>query len=267
MVRGAVQTYLAPIMSPPVARIFFRVGLVGFCLTLLGYVGLCLALAYPDALYSHARGNGAVTFHSVDPLPPEAERVADEVQAAFVGSPLGVPDHPVDIWMVEEGWQVRLFFVGSPRAAGLTYPVLSTENVFLRYVDLERGVLSFDGMFVPPPRTLRYYLVHEITHLMLAERVGRLGIVDVPVWINEGFADYVALGPAGPEMVQLAEIGHPLPRSDFGSYPLERVCVTLALERLAGDLDALTALDVELGPDGRCPMVPQFGIAPVRPAS
>jgi len=267
MARAVFVTYIAPMLSPELARIFFRVGLVGFFVTLTSYVALCLALAYPGALYSHARGNAAVTFHSVAPLPPEAERVADEVMAAFVGSPLGLPSHPVDIWMVEEGWQVRLFFVGSPTAAGLTYPVISTRNVFLRYVDLERGVLSFEGMFVPPPRTLRYYLVHEITHLMLAERVGRLGIVDVPVWINEGFADYVALGPADPEMVRLAEAGQPLPRRDFGSYPHERVCVTLALERLAGDLDTLTALDVELGPNGACPLVPQFGIAPVRPAS
>jgi len=267
MARADGVGYRGAMLPPAIARIFFRVGLIGFVLTLAGYLGLCLILARPDVLFSHARGNGVVTFHSTSALPPEAEAVADEVMAAFVGSPLGLPDHAVDIWMVEEGWPVRLFFVGSPGASGLTYPVLSTRNVYMRYVDLERGVLSFEGMYVPPPRTLRYYLVHEITHLMLAERVGRLGIVDVPVWINEGFADYVALGPAEPAMVRLAQMGHPLPRRDFGSYPFERVCVTLALERLAGDLDALTALDVELGPGGACPLVPQFGIAPVRPAS
>jgi hypothetical protein len=267
MAGGADTPYPARMLPPEIARIFFRVGLAGFVVTLCAYLALCLALARPDAFFSHARGNGAVTFHSSAPLPPAAERVADEVMAAFIGSPIGVPEQPLDIWMVDEGWPVRLFFVGSPTAAGLTYPVLSIRNVFLRYVDLERGVLSFEGMYVPPPRTLRYYLVHEITHLMLAERIGRLGIVDVPVWINEGFADYVALGPADPNMVRLAEMGHPLPRRQFGSYPAERVCVTLALERLAGDLDALLALDAQLGPNGACPFVPQFGIAPVRPAS
>lgn len=265
---GSVPDHSSGALLPPtLARLLFRFGLAGFILTLVAYLALCLILARPDVLFAHARGNGTVTFHSMHPLPPEAETMADEVMAALAHSPLGQPDQAIDIWMVEEGWPVRLFFVGSPSASGLTYPVLSTSNVFLRYVDMERGLLSFEGMYVPPPRDLRYFLVHEITHLMLTERVGRLGIVDVPIWINEGFADYVALGPASPAMLRLAEMGHPLPRSDFGSYPMERVCVTQALEHFAGDITALTALDVGLGPDGACPALAQFGIAPTRPAS
>lgn len=254
-------------ISPRLSRILFRVSLTGLILTIAAYAGLSLILAYPGMFFAHARGNEAITFHSSTPLPPEAVTVAEEVFVALENTPLGTLTHPVDIYMVDEGWPVRLFFAGSPSASGLTYPVISTRNVFLRYVDLPNDRLSFRGQSVPPPRTLSYYLIHEITHLMLAKYVGRLAIVDVPRWVNEGFADYVALGPAPPEMVLLAATGHPLPRSTFGSYPRERVCVTLALERLAGDIDALVALDVDLGPNGACPMVPQFGIAPVRPAS
>jgi hypothetical protein len=111
---------------------------------------------------------------------------------------------------VDEGWPVRLFFAGSPRASGLTYPVTSTRNVFLRHADLRQNRLRRgDILTVPPPRTLSYYLIHEITHLMVAERVGALRIVRMPRWVNEGFADYVALGPAPPQMVALAEAGAP----------------------------------------------------------
>lgn len=261
MAASARSRYARPMLPPRLARILFRVSLTGFLLTLAAYGALFAVLAHPGALFSHARGNGLVTFHSRAPLPVEAERMADEVVAALEHAPLGPLTIPVDIWMVDEGWPVRLFFVGSPEASGLTYPVLSTRNVFLRYVDLPRGRLSFRGRSVPPPRTLRYYLVHEVTHLMLADRVGRLGIVDVPVWVNEGFADYVALGPAPPEMVALARLGHPLPRAVFGSYPLERVCVTLALRHLRGDLAALFALDTGLGSGGTCPLGDEFGIA------
>jgi hypothetical protein len=52
-----------------------------------------------------------------------------------------------------------------------------------------------------------------------------------------------------------------MPASDWGTYARERVCVTLSLARLSGDLDALFALDAAMGPDGACPLVPQFGIA------
>ena len=224
-------------------------------------------LANPQALFRHDRGTDMLSFHSTSPLPPEAEITAQEVMRAVAVSPLGAPTRPIRIFMVDEGWPVRLFFVGSPDASGLTYPVISTRNVFLRYVDLPAGRLSFRGHAVPPPRTLHYYLVHEVAHLVLAERVGRLRIASVPRWINEGVADYVALGPAPPVMVALAAAGHPLPQAVFGSYPLERVCVSLALDRLDGDLDVLLALDAGMAPGGSCPDMPQIGIAPVGPGT
>lgn len=254
-------------LSQRLSRILFRLSLAGLIGTLTIYAALCLVLAHPGAFFDHERGNGALTFHSTVPLPPDAEQIAAEAIAALAASPLGAPEYPVHIWMVDEGWPVRLFFFGTRWASGLTYPVISTENVFLRHVDIPSGSLVAAGRQVPPPRTLRYYLVHEITHLMLADRVGRLEIVRVPHWVNEGFADYIALGPAPPDMVALAATGHPLPRVVFGSYPRERVCVTLALERLGGDLGALLALRDDLGPGGACPVLPQFGIAPLRPAS
>lgn len=249
-------------MSPSLLRLAFRLSLAGFLLTLAAYGGLVAAVAFPDPFFRHARGAGLVTFHAAAPLPEEADSLARVVTAAFVASPLGLPDHAIDVWLVEEGWQVRLFFAGSPRASGLTYPVASTSNVFLRHADLGRNRLVRAGRTVRPPRTLSYYLVHEITHLMVAERVGRFRIVRMPRWINEGFADYVALGPAPPAMVARAARGAPLPGAVWGTYAEERVCVTLALARLSGDLDALFALNADMEPGGTCPSVSRFGIAP-----
>jgi hypothetical protein len=60
----------------------------------------------------NAGRSGDVSRHA--PLPPEAESMAREVTAAFVASPLGLPGHQVDIWLVDEGWQVRLFFSRKP---------------------------------------------------------------------------------------------------------------------------------------------------------
>ncbi len=249
-------------MSPRAVRLLFRLSLVGFLLTLAAYAVLVAVVAWPDPLFRRERGGGLVTFHATHRLPDAAEAMAEAVTAAFVASPLGLPEEGVDVWLVDEGWPVRLFFAGSPGASGLTYPVASTRNVFLRHADLGRNRLVRGARAVPPPRTLGYYLVHEITHLAVAERVGRWRIVRMPRWINEGFADYVALGPAPPGLVARAQAGEPLPGAVWGTYAAERVCVTLALTRLSGDLDALFALDAQMGPDGTCPTVPQFGIAP-----
>jgi hypothetical protein len=241
--------------------ILYRVAIVGLSLVLAAYAGLFAVLAWPDPLFRHDRGGGLVTFHSTAPLPPEATRLAQEVTAAFIASPLGLPSHDVDVWLVDEGWPVSVFFAGSPGASGLTYPVTSTRNVFLRHADIPQNRLVRGTLTVSPPRTLSYYLIHEITHLMVAERVGALRIVRMPRWVNEGFADYVALGPAPPQLVRLAGSGAPLPASVWGTYAQERVCVTLALTRLSGDLDALFGLDAPMAAGGSCPVVAQFGIA------
>jgi hypothetical protein len=257
--RGIAKTVF--MSSDRTLHVVFRAAVLGLSLTLAAYGGLFAALAWPDPLFRHARGAGLVTFHAMDPLPVEATALAEQVTAAFAVSPLGLPAHEVDIWLVDEGWPVRLFFAGSPRASGLTYPVTSTRNVFLRHADIPANRLRRGTLTVPPPRTLRYYLIHEITHLMVAERVGAWRIVRMPRWVNEGFADYVALGPAPPRMIELSAAGAPLPASVWGTYGQERVCVTLSLARLSGDLDALFALDVEMQAGGACPLVPQFGIA------
>jgi hypothetical protein len=89
--------------------------------------------------------------------------------------------------------------------------------VFLRHADWRPT--GCDGRHtVPPPRTLSYYLIHEITHLMVADRVGAVGIVRMPRWVNEGFADYVALGPAPPQMVALARSGRAAAARHWGTY-------------------------------------------------
>jgi hypothetical protein len=63
-------------------------------------------------------------------------------------------------------------------------------------------------------------------------------------------------------MVARAARGAPLPGAVWGTYAEERVCVTLALARLSGDLDALFALNADMEPGGTCPSVSRFGIAP-----
>jgi len=244
----------------------FRLSLIGFATVLAIYAAMIALIAWPAPLFSHERTGGALTFHSDVPLPPSAEVMGREVTALLAASPLGPPEE-VHVWLVEDGLALRLFFAGSPRASGLTYPVASLDNIFLRHADFDRNRLVRAGQALPPPRTLSYYIVHEATHLQLSRYAGRFAVPRIPRWINEGFADYVALGPATPDMVARASHGRPLPREAFGSYPQERVCVTLALERLTGDLDALLALRNEMGADGACPLVPQFGIAPVGAAT
>lgn len=249
-------------LSPSAVTWLFRFGLAGCLLTLSSYAVLILAIMFPGPAFDVERSGGRVTFHANTPIPDHVTELGEEITAAFDALVLPLPAQGVDVWLVDEGWRAHLFFAGSPRASGLTYPVASSRNVFLRHADLASNRLIRSGRPVPPPRTLTYFLVHEITHLAVAEYAGQVAITRIPRWVNEGLADFVALGPATPGMVRRAAVGAPLPRDVFGTYPSERICVTLALARLGGNLDALLALRDDLGPDGSCPLVAEFGIAP-----
>jgi len=47
---------------------------------------------------------------------------------------------------------------------------------------------------VPGERTLSYFITHEIAHTLVAEELGAARFWQLPTWINEGYANYVAKG-------------------------------------------------------------------------
>ena len=45
-----------------------------------------------------------------------------------------------------------------------------------------------------PPRTLDYFIAHELTHELTGRTVGPLRFYRMPQWIREGYADYIGKG-------------------------------------------------------------------------
>ncbi len=227
---------------------------VPFALLLPAYI---MMMAMPGLFFAHSGGDGRITFHAASPMPQDAaQRAAADGWEAMQDTPFGRPDHGIDVYITEGGWRDWVYFRVAPYAGGLTYPILSRRNVFLSGVNFEAGRLVKDDFTVPPPRDLTYYLVHEITHLRHAEVVGPARLFYNSFWIREGVADLAALGPASPEMIERAEEGLDLPRLEFGSYPLERVCVTMALDRPDMDLSRLFELRMPMHDARACPTLP-----------
>jgi hypothetical protein len=70
-----------------------------------------------------------------------------------------------------------------------------TGNIFLRPAHVESNrLLNPAGKEVMGERTLAYFIAHEVTHTMLARRIGRLAYARLSRWQVEGYADYVAKG-------------------------------------------------------------------------
>ena len=52
--------------------------------------------------------------------------------------------------------------------------------------------MGYSGAEPTGERTLTYFVAHEVTHVMVARRIGRLGYARLERWQNDGYADYVA---------------------------------------------------------------------------
>ncbi len=91
-------------------------------------------------------------------------------------------------------WRGRLTFLDKYGAGGVNYHFLP-EIAFLRQADLDRNrLIGNSGMSVEGERTLAYFAAHEIAHGMVTRRIGALARWRLPMWIDEGLADYVAFG-------------------------------------------------------------------------
>ena len=103
-------------------------------------------------------------------------------------------DNAHGIFIVSAAWRRRILFFWNAGAAGVSYYPL-TRNVFLAraYIDNDR-VMTSAGEPKSPPRTLGYYITHEIAHTLIKERLTPLQQLKLPRWINEGLADDIGLG-------------------------------------------------------------------------
>jgi hypothetical protein len=86
--------------------------------------------------------------------------------------------------------EFALFALNRHRAGGIAYGL--TSNVWLRPTNIERDLIRSTGEEVPGERTLTYFIVHEIVHGMLSKHIGRWRYLQLPTWLNEGYADFVA---------------------------------------------------------------------------
>ena len=190
--------------------------------------------AFPMWAFPYQAGTDRLRFHAATPLPDVTAEIAARIMRELDTGPLPPGAGPYHVYVTGSGWRERLFFAGAPGAGGVVYALASKRNVFLSGADLGQNRLLKGEVTIPPPRTLSYYVKHELTHLAQLERLGVRAYYSMPRVLREGTADIVALGPAGPELREAvtAHRGNdllPLMQA-FGAYPEFRVEATDALE-------------------------------------
>jgi hypothetical protein len=221
------------------AKASLAIGLLALCCAASVYV----VLNVPRFLFPYHAHAGRLDLWSDDPFEPDAaRRLMADAQARIERSVLD--DHlPHGIVIANRDWHRRLVFLWNYGAAGLNwYPF--TRNVFIRSASVTQNrVIRPSGKAVEPPRTLAYYIAHEIGHTLTAEHVGLWRYHrHVPRWLREGIADYIGFGGQVnvDKLLRALHAGDPgLDPKKSGTYARYRMLVADLLDRKGWTMDRL----------------------------
>jgi hypothetical protein len=154
-----------------------------------GYVAL---VAYPEPLFAYSATRGNLVLHSRSALPSDAAPLLDDVLSRIQRSPLYEPQRVHHLFLCDTPALFGLFTLWSYKSGGVT-TTWASGNVFIRPSSVERNrVIGPSGVEKGGARTLAYYLAHEVTHAMTADRIGRYRSARLAAFQREGYADYVA---------------------------------------------------------------------------
>jgi hypothetical protein len=201
----------------------------------------CVLIARPDPLFAFSLGTGKIVVASDRPIPAAGgERFLRDCERLLERSPLKARSHRYRVYVTNESWRQRFFFLADPKAWGLAYGLAGTA--FLSGANFETGRVVHWGYIGTPPRTLAYLCAHEVTHLITFEYLG-LAHFRMPQWAFEGLADYVgienresfeelrdALGDRPVDIPMIVK---------YGSYPRYRLLATFFIERKGWSVDQL----------------------------
>lgn len=220
----------------------FRVALAALLSGVTAAGAWAAVLNAPGLVFPHTASEGRITIWSDREFArDDAIRILADVQVRLAGSPLDDGGHH-GVVIAQESWRQRLVFLWAYGAGGVNhYPL--TRNVFIRNSNVALGqVFGPSGQPAAPPRTLSYFIAHEIAHTLTIERVGPLAYWRMPIWIREGVADHVGL--AGridiDEHARRLRDGDPVMNpARSGHYARYRLLVAALLERKGWTLDRL----------------------------
>lgn len=150
-----------------------------------------LILLCPEPLFAHTHQYHHIQAYSDRPLPPETDQLLDRVEQRLARSELFDRDRPYRVFFCQSTWRFALFANVNWRVGGILPPV--GRNVFLRPSRIEADrLMGPSGKEVGGDRSLTYFVTHELTHTLTADALGRWRYFQLPVWVREGYADFVA---------------------------------------------------------------------------
>jgi len=217
-------------------------------------LGLLVLLAFallewPGLFFPYRLAGATIIVESDRPIPlAGGTRLIAACTQLLQRSPLKATAAPNRIYVTNEAWHHRLYFLPVPGAIGATYAYGLGAASFMSGADFPAGRIVHGAYIPAPPRTLAYLCAHELTHIITAEHVGIIRFYAMPDWVREGFPDYVGIEHRESFEQLRAELGarpeDNLLRASYGSYPRYRLLVTYFLEKRKWPVERLLHTDL-----------------------
>jgi len=196
-----------------------------------------------EIFFSHQHDFQNIRFFSDEPIDSQAlNSVLKSSLDLLNKSPLFHPDRQYRVFNANSNWRRLIFLRGWSAAGGIYQPPIPAT--YLGAINIEKNLLlKPDGMPAPPERSLSYFIAHEITHQLTAEHLGGVRFYFLPMWISEGYADYIAKGDSFDDFAQVNLLKNKAPQTDIWKTEFDdyNLLVTYLLEKKKVSLSHLFA--------------------------
>jgi hypothetical protein len=199
-------------------------------------------ILHPQPLFAYSAQRANVVLHARAPMPAETRPLLDDVIRRISRSPLYDARRVHHVFLCDTRALFGFLTVTGYRAGGVAHAELG-GNVFIRPFSIERGtVIGPSGQEKTGERTLAYFIAHEVTHAMTADRTGRWGFRRLSAFQVEGYADYVGFGrplDLAREREALIQDAPEMSTRRSGLYKRYELLVAYLLERRGLTVDQL----------------------------
>jgi hypothetical protein len=209
--------------------------------TLLALSGAyLLLLAYPQPLFAYELRHAGITIHSTAPIPDAMRSTLERVRTRLDRSPIAVSAADAHVFLCHSRWVFALFARQNYRVGGVANSFIG-QHVFLRESDMAADrLISPGGQPVAADRPLSYFIAHELMHIANTRAIGRWRYSQLPQWVDDGYADYIARDvDLGSALVMLKAGTRELDPTRSGLYLRYHLMVAFLLEKKRMTLDDL----------------------------
>lgn len=193
----------------------------------------------PEPLFAHRLTNGGVVLHADVPISGAMDKTLAQVSTRLLTSRIYDASTPTHVFLASDPKRFALFARQNYKVGGVADWVVG-QHVFLGASDMEHNrMLTSDGEPVED-RPLSYFIAHEAMHIALARYTGRLVYSQLPTWLDEGYADYIARDIDYKDALAKMREGHPdLDPSESGLFTRYHLMVAFLIEYRGRTIESL----------------------------